>query len=189
MNLNTLKYFTVLLLSICSLNAPNSYGQELNLGKKLNSELYDSNLTNFNKKEASYLSLGLGTSTYKFINLYSIDANIIFPFLQKLYLKMGFIVYDDIKYDPNDSKPFPFYFNLYFLHMWEVSRKVNIFGGIGLSFFPVGGAIYNIDIITNYKLSNHFFLGLELKQGLNFGKNSSKYSKVPFLSLNLQIII
>jgi len=132
------------------------------------------------------ISFGTGASAYKFVNQYFYELNI-FPYIgRNFYLKTGLILYR-VRYIDygRESMSNLLYANIYFLRIWEISKKINLFGGGGFSISPFGGILTNLSFHANFKLSGSFYTGLELKQCLYFGKDISKYIKYPSVSINL----
>lgn len=185
MNLNYLKYFVVFTLCFYSLNAIKVFGQIENIKFILLSE--NKSQTTLKLKtdnKSAFFSLGIGASPYKFINLISIEANIIFHFQQDIFLKTGLIYFKTIqKENQTDNSKQPLYLNFYCLYNFMIQKKINAFGGLGFAIYPLAGILFSIDIMANYQINSYLYLGFELKQALNSKYDS--YYKYPFPSINL----
>jgi len=191
MNLNSLKYFTVLMFTITSLNASHFYGQKT----KMFQEYKAYNLSKFNPQDTlttkpnnesiSLLSGGTGFGFYNFLNLYLFELNYILPIGQDSYMKTGLLYTNVIDYDSVESVCNCVYVNLHFLHLWKLKRISFLWAGIGLSISPLGSILGLINVKYDLTISDRILLGPDFKYIINLNKKASKYIKYPFLSINI----
>lgn len=185
----TLNYSTVMLIMLTissnltyKCTAQNHDIENLNLIETSNCFKLKETDTN---SHPTVLSLGMGASTYKFVNLYFYQINIP-PYIgQNFYIETGLILFRERYIDYNESTTNLLYLNLYFAHRWEVNQKIFIYGGGGFSISPVGGIWTNLLLKSDFKLTEIFYFGIEIKQGIYFGTNTSKYFQYPSFSINL----
>jgi hypothetical protein len=134
------------------------------------------------------ISAGTGAYTYKFVNMYFYEINVLPHISQKIYLETGLILYRTRYYDSVESTTELIYLNLYFHHRWDIKNRIFIYGGIGFSIAPISGFIANIKIRGDYKLNKTINLGIEIKKGFYFrNKSPWKYYLYPAISANLSI--
>lgn len=191
-NLHILRFITILVLLLITVNnCLSQYPEiEFNLKEKSSKLNFCQSFALHKKADTNtyptLLSIGAGAHTYKFINQYYFEANIL-PYIgQDFYIQTGFIVYRIRYYDYDESTTDLFYLNLYFIHRWDIKRKIFIYGGGGFSFWPLG-FLPNIILKGDYKLTKSIYIGIEIKKALLFGKNASKYFKYPAISFNFSI--
>jgi len=110
------------------------------------------------------LSFGVGAYTYKFVNMYYYELDILPHIGQRLYLETGLILYRTRYYDNEQITTDHLYLNLYFLHRWDIKNKIYIYGGGGFSISVPIGFIANIIIRGDYKMTKTINLGLEIKR-------------------------
>lgn len=142
MNLNTLKYFTVLLLTICSLNAFESYGQETIKLNPLSTNNPNTKLKLKTEKDYSVFSFGKKTSRK----------------------------YNTVNHTSNNLKHFPFGFGINVGIGMDFKQKLITPGIIGnfninlserIFFFQLEyGSFFESDLETN---TSYLSLGLKFK--------------------------
>ncbi len=189
MKLLTLRYLLFFLLTIYNLNDIVVYSQNTNFTINSFTNSYSNIKLKLKENDLDQYSLfytGFGASSYKFLNLYSIESNFIFPFQQNIYFKLGIIYFKKIKPE-NHFQKHPLYLNIYTLYKLKLSTKITSYFGVGFAFFPSTGILFSIDILTNYKINNYLILGIELKQALN--SKYDDYYKFPFPSFNIIFIL
>lgn len=174
------KYIVCIFLSTMFMQPLFSQHNEIEL--KFSTFKNDTVLT-LSHKEPSFFSFGVGAAPHKFINLYLVEANILFPFQQNLYFKTGLLFLRYTKYENPETNIFPIYLNFYVLYNFRIAEKINAYGGLGFAIFM--GMLFSVDAIVDYRINSFMYLGLELKQSLNATKDP--FYRYPFPSLNLTL--
>jgi hypothetical protein len=97
-----------LCLFLSSLLAQPLVSQEKQFEHKFSDSKNDTVLT-LSPRKPSYFSFGAGVAPHKFLNLYFLEANILFPFQQNLYFKTGLLFLRYTKYENPETNIFPVY--------------------------------------------------------------------------------
>lgn len=141
--------------------------------------------TNSNNNGTTFISLAIGASTFKFVNLGFFEANLTLPIGQDINIITGISYYKEINYDPYQTAPTPFNINLYLSHNWNINDlTLSLGGGFNFSFLSLYPKIL---VNINYKLTKYLYSGIGIQQFLIFGQQKSKYFSLPFISIHFII--